>query len=583
MRLVRGLTNTLLLPFLLALGALAAPGVSFAGLEAVESDARTVPWPTLRRLALEGGVFMPSTRPVGEGELADLLTRVRDAALENDAAAFTDAREFARLEYWLGRYAHGGGGVSLDGCECKTNPFQLRLTGRSVAGFTDLGDVVAHEAGLAWAPGWNATVEPIVDFGAGPWWLAVSARLAGGVGSSGVVFDDPDDPLTWPGWNLATGKDRLRRARQSSGAWTVDLPRLMGGVRWGNWALNAGWTPRNTGVGETGALALDDNGVSLPAFTARRARPFVWGDGFWRYVSPASLQWTVGPMSRRTIRFNEGDQVVTKEATPWFFQWLIGWEVEFVRATLSHSAMAAPREGSLWGDLWQINFPTRDTTWDEVDGGPVTDRILAVQLEVRWRRAPWPLLPSAAGRLYWDYGGTDTLPSGPGGYVPQISVPASVIGFELLGPVWDLGMEYAELTHPDVLWYTNTGFPETGYSHEDWVLGHGLGGSGERLGGVVRWRPGDRGLQAALDVGRSEWGTAGQTPGTGSRWTAALTLGRDPMALESVRERPRPSLLWSATLEWNREEADRDAYEADPGPDASAGRDWWRLFLKLAI
>lgn len=559
------------------------PGASFAQLEAVESDARTVPWETLRRLALEGGVFMPTTHPVSEGELADLLTRVRDAAMENDAEAFRDSREFARLEFWLGRYAYGGGGVSLDGCECKTNPFQLRLTGRSVAGFTDLGDVMAHEAGLAWAPGWNATVEPILDFGAGPWWLAVSARFTGGIGSSGVIFDDPDDPLTWPGWNMATGKDRVRRARQSSGAWTADLPRVMGGVRWGSWALNTGWTPRNTGPGVTGALALDDNGVSLPAFTVRRARPFVWGDGFWSYISPSSLQLTAGPMSSRTIRYNENDQVVSKEATPWYFQWLIGWQVEFLRGTLTHSAMAAPRDGSLWGDLWQINFPSKDTTWDEVDDGPVTDRILAIQLEARWRKAPWPLLPSAAGRVYWDYGGTDTLPSGPDGYVPQISVPASVIGVEMFGPVWDLGFEYAELTHPDVLWYSNSGFPETGYSHEDWVLGHGLGGSGERFGGQVNWRHGAGGLQTGLDVSRSEWGTAGQTPGSGRRWTAAVTLGNDPMSDFQVKERPASSLVWEAVIEWNREGADREVFAADPVQAAAPERDWWRLYARLSL
>jgi len=398
-----------------------------------------------------------------------------------------------------------------------------------------------------------------------------------------VTFDDPGDPLAWPGWSVPTGKDRVRDARLGSGPWRIDVPRAAAGVRLGNWAVSAGWAPRATGPGLSGSLQLDHTAESFAAGTVRRTRPFVWGDGFWRIVSPASLLVTAGPLSRRTIAFREGDERVTKEARPWFFQWLVGWQIGWFRTAVSHTAVAAPRDGTLWPDLLQINFPTKGTTWEEIDSGPVTDRILAVQFEIRWREAPWPLLPRAAGRLFWDYGGTDTLPSGPGGYVPQISVPASVIGIELVGPRWDLGLEYAELTHETVLWYSNTGFPGTGYSHEDWVLGHGLGGSGERYGGLVRWRPPRGGLEAVLDLSRSTWGARGQTPGTGRRHTAGLTVARDPGSAERDPDGRRPALLWAVTLEANRERADQGAFAPAPVPGAEAVRTWWRLYARVGI
>ena len=78
-------------------------------------------------------------------------------------------------------------------------------------------------------------------------------------------------------------------------------------------------------------------------------------------------------------------------------------------------------------------------------------------------------------------------------------------------------------------------------------------------------------------------GTAGQTPGSGRRWTAALTLGNDPMSDTHLKERPESSLRWEAVVEWNRERADGEAFAADPDPAAAAERDWWRLYAKLSL
>jgi hypothetical protein len=574
-------------------GVFLAPGFSLAGFDPVEADARTVPWPTVRRLALEAGLFPPAYHPVSEGELADLLADALDKAMSGEAAAFQDDEEFDRLRWWLDRYRRGGGGRAWHGCDCKVHPPQLRVSGRAAAGFSDLGSTLDREAGLAWSPGWNATFEPVLDFSAGPWWISATGRFTGQVAAAGVDFSGPGGdqaPLTWPEWSIPTGKSQVRDARLRAGRWTLDVPRLVAGVTWGRWSLNAGWAPRSTGPGLTGALALDQSGVSFPAVTARRTQPFHWGSGFWDFIAPDDLLLMTGRLSEQLVRYRDSEgELQEKNDHPWFFQWLIGWEfTSWFRTTLTHTAMATPRTGNLWGDILQINFPIKGTTDIELARGPVTDRIFSAQFEGRWRHAPWPILPAAAGRLFWDYAGTDYLPSGPGGVVPRISVPASVIGIELVDPVWDLGFEYSELVHENVLWYSNTGFPE-GYSHDGWLLGHALGGSGESVSGVVRVRPSEWGLEPGLRFRHATWGMETQSPGTGSMTTVALSLKNLPTGPPGgpkgpLPEGPPPSpLMWEIITEWNREKAEPGAFKEDLSADPGDEKDWWRIYFKVGI
>ncbi|MEN8006002.1 MAG: hypothetical protein ABFS42_03265 [Candidatus Krumholzibacteriota bacterium] len=550
----------------------------------MESDARTVPWETVRRLALEAGVFPPVYQPVTEGELADLLDGAYDQAMSGEAAAFGDEEELARLEFWRDRYRRGGGGRTWYGCDCKVHPPQMRVSGRAATGFTDLGTPFAREAGLGWAPGWNATFEPVLDFSAGPWWISVTGRLTGQVAPAGIDFSGPGgdrSALAWPGWSIPTGRSQVRDARLRNGRWTVDAPRAVAGVTWGRWSFSGGWAPRTTGPGLTGALALDRSGASFPAVTARRTRPFDWGSAFWNFFAPDDLLLMTGRLTERLVRYRGRVDIYHEKADqPWFFQWLIGWRfTSWFRTTFTHTAMAVPREGSLWGDLLQINFPIKGTTWSETTHGPVTDRIFSAQLEARWRHAPWPLLPAAAGRVFWDYAGTDFLPSGPGGWVPQISIPSSVIGVELVDPAWDLGLEYSELLHETVLWYSNSGFPTEGYSHDGWLLGHALGGSGESFTGLVRVRPPGRGLEPALRVRHATWGMVGVTPGSGRLTTVALSVKNLPSGPPwgpAADLAPPSPLLWEITAEWNRE-------NAAPGDGSDAEKDWWRVYFKVGI
>ena len=176
-----------------------APGVSFAGFDPVEADARTVDWSTLRRLILQGGRFPPVYQPVTEGELAASARGSHGPGhdrhgqgLRRRSTSWTGS-----VSSWTGT-AQGAGALALHGCDCKVHPPQVRISGRVLAGFTDLGDPLFGEAGLAWSPGWNAAFEPVVDFSAGPWWVALSARLTGRVATAGVRFDGPGGPIGSP-------------------------------------------------------------------------------------------------------------------------------------------------------------------------------------------------------------------------------------------------------------------------------------------------------------------------------------------------------------------------------------------------
>ena len=543
----------------------------------VEPDTRTVEWSTLRRLALEAGLFPPAVQPVSEAELAELMEAALDRA--QDSQAFADPAELARLHWWRNRYRASGDSPPA------------RLSARVLAGYTGLGAPLDHEAGLAWSPGWNTTFEATMDLSAGRWWASITGRLSGQVAAAGTDFSDPgadQSPLTWPDWSIATGKGQVRDARLQGDAWRVDAPRALVGARLGQWNLSAGWAPRRTGPGLTGALVVDDSGRSFPSLTARRTRPFDWGSGFVGALAPAELLLSTGRLTERPITFRDADGTQhEKIAHPWFFQWLVGWRItSWVRTTFTHAAMAAPREGSLWGDLWQINFPLPGTTHDEVTDGPVTDRYFSGQLEFHWHNAPWPLLPASAGRAYWEYAGTDVNWSGPGDAVPKISAPASMVGVELLSPTWDLAVEYAELQHRDVLWYSNHGFPE-GYSQDGWLLGNTLGGSGEAWTSIVRLRPRGPAVETSLRVRHADWGMRGATPGTGEMLTLGASLkkwlsGGQAMARQGWIGLRSPA-WWECTVEYRHEQADPGAYidggQAVPG----AKDDWWRVYVTLGI
>ena len=160
-----------------------------------------------------------------------------------------------------------------------------------------------------------------------------------------------------------------------------------------------------------------------------------------------------------------------------------------------------------------------------------------------------------------------------------------MLGIELVGPVWDLGVEYADLFHPGVLWYSNGGFPE-GYSQDGWLLGHTLGGSGKASTAMVQVRPNGRGVETGLRIRYATWGMESVTPGTGKMSTAALSLKKIPSSpLENASANTRlPSpLLWELTVEWNREEAVPGAFVEAPSSDSSEEKDWWRIYFRVGI
>lgn len=538
-------------PGALPFGALPFAAVAFAGPAseppafgegmalpgAGDLDARLVPWATLRRLALEAGLQPPVDEPLGAGEWRALVEAI-DAT---SGPALDDPAEREALAGLAGLLSGG----SWSGA-------------RAMAGYTDRGEAPAGEAGLAWGPGWNGTVELGAQAARGRWWAAVTGRagVQTGWGAGGDV-DDTEDPLLWPGWHPATGPAQERLFLLQEDGARADLVRAVVGVGFGNWALSAGLEPRRDGPGLGGALLMDRSGRSFPALTARRVAPMRW-QGVMRPLAPEQLLLRVGLLSRREMADDLAD-TGTRTDEPWFFQWLVRWRVtDWFRFGCSQTAMAVAREGTLWPDFLEINFPVAGTTWREIEGGPLTDRLFAAQMEFRWVRAPWRWLPNAAGRAWWEYAGTDFLPRGPGGVIPEISAPASVAGIELVSPRWDLGVEYAETLHPLVLWYSNSSFPSA-YTNEGWLMGHPLGGAGEQVSALVRLRPqaAGGGWYAECGLARATWGDEGHTPARARRLGGTLTVGG------LRRGVPGP---WRAHAAWRRTEVfDGDAADRAEG------------------
>lgn len=529
-------------------------GIGPAGV--LESDPRNLPWPTLRRLALEAGAFLPPYQPVSGGEIAESLV----AGLQSGAEAYEDPGEAALLAFWLPRLAMGRGAATWYGCDCKENPPNLRLNGGAELMQSSLGDAVANAAARQAAAGLVAALELEADFWAGRWWAGLSGRLMGRIAANGRAAPAA---LTYADWPVATGRPPAGWSRTSSGVWRGDLPRAVGGVRLGNWSVTAGWSPRLVGPSRSGGLSFSSQAASIPALTVRRTRPFQW-HGVVGWLDPDHLLLRCGVMSEQEIRWRDegGDRV--RGARPWHFQWLISWNhTSWLRTTLNHAAMAAAGEGSLWSDLFQINFPLLSGADPASEGSPVTHQIISLLFEARFRRAPWPLLPAAAGRVYWEYGGenygeSDFLP-----FIPQITAPASLVGVELVEPRWDLTVEYAWLRDAEELWYANPGFAE-GYTEEGWLLGHALGGGGAAWSGALRWRP-----------SRSPWQL--ELSGKHATWTVAQGRGeearRDGVEL-GWRRLARTPALWLG-IGWREEEV------VPAAGVAATTEEWWLVRLGL--
>jgi hypothetical protein len=502
----------------------------------VEPDLRQVPWHTLRRLALVGGEFTAPYRPVSAGEITDTIMRIRESGGPTLALA-AQRRQMAWLLY---RYGLAGAPWRWDSCVCREPRVYVAAGGRVEVLELGPGGVVAGEAGLT-GRGLHAVIEPDVAAWSGRYWAGATLRLHGPLATAGRGVDDA---LLYGAWPAPTGRPAEGAARLADPDWRLDAPRLVAGAAPGGWSLTAGVFPAAVGPGLDGqGLTLTANADPVPQLVVRRTRPFTWS-GFLGGLDPDHLLFRAGILSPRDIRYRTEWGLEERHGSPGFFQWLVTWNhTSWWRTTLTHAAVAASREGeSLWGDLLQVNFPLLDATWNEVEYGPVTDRVFTLTMEARFREAPWPLLPRAAGRVYWEYGGEDFRPHDSLPVLPEISAPASLVGVELVDHRWDLGVEYLETRHPLVLWYGNSGFP-AGYTEDGIVLGHDLGGAVQAWTALVRWRTESGAHEWELRGRTAAWAMDGRLPGEARRreldlaWrglagSSAWTLGAGLVAEE---------------------------------------------------
>ncbi len=555
----------LLVTFLSLLSCPWPDSAAAAGGGSVEPDARSQSWFTLRRLTLQAGLFLPPYRPLSRAELQRLLITVA----QDDSRALADPRERYELQALLRTLGtlsaaresgqrFGDADLSAGASAAAAGGTHLGV--RAVLAYADFGEVHWGEAGYDEPAGSSARLELPLEVWWRRWWLSVTPRFQGRITAPGR---QPPAGLLYPGWNRATGRLAVGEARRDQGAWRLDWPQAVAGVQLGRWSLSAGWAARRTGPGASGLLVLADTAPSFPAVTARRTAAFAW-HGFLRHVAPEQLLLRCGRLSTQTVAYEDGLTSVSREAEPWFFQWLITFRhTSWLRTTITHGALAISRSGTLWPDILQINFPLLTATWAETDRGPVTDRIFALQFEARFRNAPWPLLPAAAGRLYWEYAGEDFRPNDQLKFLPEIAAPASVAGVELVSPRWDLACEYADLVHPEVLWYSHGNFRE-GYSHRGRLLGHPLGGSGRSLQLWLRWRPAWTRWELQLGTARRTWGREGQTPGRAEQDALSVALRRWTAAGR-----------WELALQWN----DESVVPYDPAAGRADRAEWVRVWL----
>jgi hypothetical protein len=503
----------------------------------VEPDLRAVPWHTLQRLALLGGEFVAPYRPVSAGE----ITRTLERARENGGPGLVLAAQRRQMAWLLYRHGLAGAPLRWDSCDCKSPQVHLAAGGQASLGWLGPGGMIPGQAGLG-GQGLHLVVEPQLDLWSGRFWAGGAVRLAGPVATSA---QDLAEALYYDRWPIPSNRPAEGAARRDE-AWTVRVPRGVVGAALGSWSLTAGIYPAAVGPGLDGTgLTLTANAASLPQAVLRRTRPFEWS-GLLGYVDPDHLLLRVGATSTQEIRYSDADGRTSDRNAPTFFQWLITWNhTSWWRTTVTHAAQAAPRrDESLWGDILQINLPLLGTTWDEMESGPVTDRIFTLAMEARFREAPWPLLPADAGRVWWEYGGEDFRPSDWAPWVPEISAPASQAGIELVSHRWDLAAEYLETRHPDVLWYSNSGFAE-GFSNDGVVLGHPRGGGVETWTGLIRVRP---------DSGVHEWALRGSTSTWDVPGDGLPVAGRQELDLSW--RRLLGAAAWTLGVGWVREDVD---------------------------
>ncbi|MBD3220885.1 hypothetical protein GF314_06545 [bacterium] len=484
-----------------------------------EADARTVDWSTLRRLALLGGEFLPPYRPVSDGEISAIVRCVERRGGPGLVRAGT-RRQLAAL---LARHGTARAPWTAETCSCRTPQWRFAAEGRASLRHLGPGEVVPGEAGLI-GRGTLAVIEPDLSAWSGPLWLAATTRLE-------WPLADPDGTvpaaLTYTGWPVPTGRPAAGTARTTPPVTRLAVPRAALGLRSGGWAVTVGLFPATVGSGlEGGGLTLADHAPSLPQLVVRRHRPLRWSS-FLAPLAPAHVLVRTAAASRQEVRYESPAGRQTHTARPLFLQWLLTWNhTSWWRTSVIGTALAAPRRGeSLWPDLLQVAFPLLDATWNEVDYGPVTDRLVSLLMEARWRDAPWPLLPAGAGRVWWEYGGEDFRPHGALPLVPEISAPASLVGLELVDARWDLGVEYLDTRHPGVLWYGNSGFP-AGYAHDGVLLGHELGGGVRAWTGVVRWRTASGATEWVLRGRTARWADSSQLDATARRREVGLEVRR---------------------------------------------------------
>ncbi|GAB4274480.1 MAG: hypothetical protein Kow0092_29910 [Deferrisomatales bacterium] len=294
--------------------------------------------------------------------------------------------------------------------------------------------------------------------------------------------------------------------QQSPGDWHYRTKRLYVKGVWGKWSLKIGRDAERLGPGYHGSLLLDDNTRALDLWRVRTEEPlFLPGrlariGGFRITLFNAFL--SDEDPEAPDPRYGNGLNPVEDPR-------LLGFRLSYHPTSwldlgLSRTVLYSGKGRETYNtpkDWWKL-FTAEDENVDPGESDRYdNDQYAALDVTVRL-----PVLnglgPLKAGKVYWEYAGTDIISwwqgESTGGIEPfKLDDVANLGGLYLSTARTELRVEYAQTSEA---WYAHAQYPQ-GYSYRGNPLGHHMGGDARNwffelaryLG--RRWR-----ATAALDV-----------------------------------------------------------------------------------
>lgn len=299
--------------------------------------------------------------------------------------------------------------------------------------------------------------------------------IESGVANSNLILPNNYNLKYSKGENLV-GKIRL------SGKFLLDYDlALLGNInskefqnklQWGYFRLPLKWADVTIGrrshwwgPGQHGSWLLTNNAESFDQINISSRKAF-------KYIKRSRFDIIIGRLSKQNITYIYQGTRTTRYAQPGFIGLRFACSPNrYLELGAGGTYMFAARNGNLSiKDYWQTLFPNKQSTTEETDDGPITNRIGAIDVTIK---VPVSSSYLKGLKFYWEYGGEDGANSIFG--LPWLSGPANLFGLYLDNGYTNLRIEYAESQDDKLVWYTHGQWTE-GYRHQGAVIGHQIEG-----------------------------------------------------------------------------------------------------------